>query len=296
VGRHWKPPKRQPETQNGRARLAAALQKHGFAWKKAWHIVRAIFAAMAEALLRGEDVETPIGTFETFYGPRERTRVRWGKTQTLFRNYKRVRFRPSPALQACLAPPAQQKCAPIDENEAKEGLPMSSGHTDGPLLKCPHCGGTSFTEQDFRQYREGIHSMPGGDISPASGHDAIKAYVCLCGNVRVAARRLDSVEAAVLRLAASIAIGHVTAKNICARRDVARTLAAPGRIRREGKRNLATSSLRSENPTSDFNSKLLPRDHFLAAVRLPAKNCGERGRRADNDIGLRLAPGADAVV
>lgn len=109
VGRHWKPPKRQPETQNGRARLAAALQKHGFAWQKAWDIVRAIFAAMAEALLRGEDVETPIGTFETFYGPRERTRVRWGKTQTLFRNYKRVRFRPSPALQACLAPPAQQK-------------------------------------------------------------------------------------------------------------------------------------------------------------------------------------------
>jgi hypothetical protein len=66
---------------------------------------------------------------------------------------------------------------------------MSSWHTDGPLLKCPHCGGTSFTEQDFRQYREGIHSTPGGDISPASSQDAIKAYVCLCGNVRVAPRK-----------------------------------------------------------------------------------------------------------
>ena len=31
-------------------------------------------------------VETTLGTFEVVYGPRQQTRVRFGKRQTLFRN------------------------------------------------------------------------------------------------------------------------------------------------------------------------------------------------------------------
>jgi nucleoid DNA-binding protein len=187
VGRHWKPPKRQPEAKSGRAWLAVELQKRGFAFRQARAAVKAIFDVMAEALRLGDDVETPLGTFEVVYAPREQTREHWGKTQTLFRNYKRVRFRPDAGWKRVLAPPGQKKHAPDPQEEKREkkaGLLMSS-LPEGALLKCPHCKGTSFTEQEFRQYRAALYSsIPGGDISPASKDaDVIQALVCLCGHV-----------------------------------------------------------------------------------------------------------------
>jgi hypothetical protein len=60
----------------------------GFAFRKSAEIVNAVFAVITEALRHGEDVEieTTLGTFEVVYGPRQQTRVRFGKRQTLFRN------------------------------------------------------------------------------------------------------------------------------------------------------------------------------------------------------------------
>jgi hypothetical protein len=71
---------------------------------------------------------------------------------------------------------------------------MGLWRKDGPQIECPRCGGTSFTEQKFQQYRGGIHSSaPGGDISPASKHaDVIQALVCLCGYVRLPPNRRGS--------------------------------------------------------------------------------------------------------
>jgi nucleoid DNA-binding protein len=189
--------------------MAADLQKRGFSFRKASALVNAVFAAMTEALRRDEDVETPLGTFEVVYGPGTQTRERFGKPQMLFRNHKRLRFRPAPEFERALAP-----------GNTKEGKAMNSSPKHERWRDCPRCGGTSFTEQEFRQYRGGIaSSAPGGDISPDS-EQVIQALVCLCGAVlpppKKGSQNRDAYKSFVSCCAAALAHREMLAEHLMA--------------------------------------------------------------------------------
>jgi nucleoid DNA-binding protein len=185
VGRHWKPPFRKPT--GARDWLAIELQKRGFAFRKAREIVTSIFDCMRESLRRGEHVETPLGTFEWAFRKRPgQTRIRFGRKQILFRNYKWVVFVPDSRLKDALPDAAPGSGQGRDKNNQKgEGGSMQNFSEDD-WLHCSVCQGTSFSAQQFRQYRAGISSsQPGGHILQASAN-GFEAYVCLCGNFQLA--------------------------------------------------------------------------------------------------------------
>ena len=104
-GRHWRMPTRKPATQDRnmlvRDTLVLALQEHGFRFRQARQIVSCLLEAITSALRRGEEVETPIGTFTPTDAPpqQERRRVvpgdpwRIRRRQVLFRSRKRIKFK-----------------------------------------------------------------------------------------------------------------------------------------------------------------------------------------------------------
>jgi nucleoid DNA-binding protein len=164
--------------------LASELQKRGFAFRKAREIVTAIFGCMTDSLRRGEHVETPLGTFEWAFRTRPgQARVRFDREQILFRNYKRVVFVPAPRLKDALLGPGPSQ-GQDNKHQKREGGDMLNFSEDD-WLHCSVCQGTSFSPQQFRQYRAGISSsQPGGHILQASAN-GFEAYVCLCGNFQL---------------------------------------------------------------------------------------------------------------
>ena len=104
-GRRWRMPTRKPATHGQdvlvRDTLVLALQEHGFRFRQARQIVSCLLEAITSALRRGEEVETPIGTFTPGDAPPEQKRRRavpgdpWHipRLQRLFRSRKRIKYK-----------------------------------------------------------------------------------------------------------------------------------------------------------------------------------------------------------
>jgi nucleoid DNA-binding protein len=146
------------------------LQKRGLEFREARKTLDAILDAMIESLRRGEEVDVqPFGTFVVEEQPKERRRTRWKKVQTLFRQRRKVVFRPGEVLHFKLA---------HDRNWPEEK--KVSNQQQQQELQCQKCGSTYLTECEFRKWHQIPSAMPGGDLLPLDG-TAMPALVCACG-------------------------------------------------------------------------------------------------------------------
>jgi hypothetical protein len=169
-GRPWRSPKRKPRAK-GRDQLVIAVeQRAGLTARKAKRVVTQFWTLMGRLIHRGEIVETPLGIFQTRSEERaQQTRTRWGKEQTLYRQERRIVFRPSIAFPADAELPASKE-------DSVPGMNVPSNQ-----LICEKCGSAHFVEAEFRQYRQQYSSSPGNDFSAVT-EDPIRALVCMCGH------------------------------------------------------------------------------------------------------------------
>jgi nucleoid DNA-binding protein len=151
-----------------RETLVIALEEIGLTAEVAKKVVTAIFEAMTSWLKDGGRVKTPLGVFSVVRRPPERTLFRLGKERKFNTKPKRVAFRPSRELRdAC------NRSIPTE-------VPVPVSNVNPDHQTCEKCGSSYFVEGQFKQYRPGHSTAPGGDISSLSEYP-VKALVCLCG-------------------------------------------------------------------------------------------------------------------
>jgi nucleoid DNA-binding protein len=169
-GRHWRSPKRKPRAK-GRDQLVLAVeQRAGLTARKAREVVNQFWNIITRAIWRGENVETPLGVFKARSGTRtQQTRTRWGRQQTLYRQERRIAFRPSIAFPVISETPASK-----EDSVPQANVPSNQ-------LICEKCGSTHFIEAKFRRYQEQYASTPGADFVAVT-EDPIRALVCMCGH------------------------------------------------------------------------------------------------------------------
>ena len=167
-GRHWRSPRRKPRAK-GRDQLVIAVeQRAGLTARQAKHVVTEFFNVITRALRRGENVETPLGTFKTVSGPAPKQLERLGKDVTVYRRPRRIVFRPRVGLlDYTEEPTAREVSVP------KVSVPSNQ-------LYCEKCGSTYFVEGKFRQYQEQYASTPGAEFVAVT--EEIRALVCMCGH------------------------------------------------------------------------------------------------------------------
>ena len=181
-GRPWELPTRQPAAQ-GCDQLVLALEaKAGLTSRKAKAVVNAFWKVIQAALRRGEIVKTPLGVLQVVFGPKPHKRQRWGKNQVLYRQRKKIVFRPGPDLLAACNPPHPKEVPVPDVNVPGGSLGRTPRGVPSQQLLCEKCGSSYFMEAEFRQYRKRPSSMPGGDLLTNSENDPIRMLVCMCGN------------------------------------------------------------------------------------------------------------------
>ena len=174
-GRYWQLPTRQADSGGPGTltvdRLALMLQQRGLTFRKAQKVVQAILNSMIRCLRRGETIDVPpLGTFFIKNQPPQRSRLRLGRLQTLFRQRTKVVFQPSERLRMVLATSATITA----EETAKR---------KDQRYACEKCGSTMFVEGQFRRYRQLPSSLPGGDLdSIMEGRLAMRALICICGH------------------------------------------------------------------------------------------------------------------
>src|ERR1035438_965534 len=134
-GRHWRSPKRKPRAK-GRDQLVLAVeQRAGLTARKAREVVNQFWNIITRAIWRGENVETPLGVFKARSGTRtQQTRTRWGRQQTLYRQERRIAFRPSIAFPVISETPASK-----EDSVPQANVPSNQ-------LICEKCGSTYFVE------------------------------------------------------------------------------------------------------------------------------------------------------
>jgi nucleoid DNA-binding protein len=154
-GRYWELPTREAGSgENGtltRDGLALELQECNLSFREARQVVDTIFQCMTKSLQRGEEVNVePLGAFAVVDCPETRKRFRLQKLQTLYRQSRKVVFRPAHNLQLLLA-----QWGRFIQREVEMPKDVE------PHIRCEKCGGTSFTEEHFRQYWKKPTSLPG---------------------------------------------------------------------------------------------------------------------------------------
>ena len=171
-GRPWRSPNRKPRAK-GRDQLVIAVeQRAGLTARQAKRAVTGLWNIITRTIWRGEEVETPLGVFKARSGTRkQQTRTRWGKQQTVYRQERRIVFRPNPSIEF---PVISETPATKEDSVPDVSIPANQ-------LYCEKCGSTHFVEAGFRQYRQQYSSSPGADFSAVT-EDPVRALVCMCGH------------------------------------------------------------------------------------------------------------------
>jgi nucleoid DNA-binding protein len=129
-------------------RLLLVLQeREGLLARQARVVLQAIFSNIKKHLQERGRAVTKLGLFELVDGPLQRERERWGKKQTLFRNPKKVVFRPSAELRRALN-------RPVSNTEFRSEPLTAPGNVHRSRLCCDRCGAAHFNNATFRHYRK----------------------------------------------------------------------------------------------------------------------------------------------
>jgi hypothetical protein len=152
-----RPPHRRAAT-NGLDKIALELQRAGLLnFRQARRVVWAVRDRWRAALVKGESVETPLGTLSTRKTPSGRSRFI-------------LNLRASSDLHA-----------EVEVHHPERVRNMIPTQNTASSAQCPRCGSLWFAQHEFRQYADQMYSSTvGGSLSPLSS-DPQYAPVCLCG-------------------------------------------------------------------------------------------------------------------